>query len=156
MILVSGCVNYLNHADVEVEISNTFEARTGLALQSVTCPPKVPVKKGGVFQCEGILEEGQSFNLTVTQTDNQETISWDAKGSLQTLKGIVDNERLAAQITAGIKAQSQIEVITDCGDLFRVARAGDMFTCMTIDQQQNQSEVMVKANDDQGNVSWEL
>lgn len=155
-IALLGCTHHLNSDAVASEISETFTIRTGLRLNSVTCPDNEPVKQDAIFKCEGMLEQGQLFALTVTQVDTQENISWDAKAALQTLKGIIDNERLAAQISAGIKSQTNIDVITDCGALFRIARTGEMFTCSTIDQQNTQTEVMVKVQDDEGNVSWEL
>jgi len=153
---LSGCTQYLNHQGVELEIAHTFKTQTGLSLDSLTCPEKEPVKPGRVFACEGTLAGGQVVPLTVTQLDQSGKISWDAKASLNNLKGIVDNERLALQITEGIKTQTQIDVVTDCGELFRVARKGEVFTCITIDHQENQMDVMVKAQDDEGNVSWEL
>lgn len=156
VIVLGGCSNYIDGEKVESAISTGLQKQTGLEIKTVTCPEKEPIETDATFQCDVTVSDGQTFKADVTQQDDEGNIVWNAQAGLNTLKGFIDNDLLAKQISDGILAQTEIEVETDCGGLFRIATKGETFTCMATDAQNNTSEVRVEAQDDEGNVAWEL
>lgn len=156
VIVLGGCTNYIDGEKVESAISTGLQKQTGLEIKGVTCPEKEPIEADATFQCDVTVSDDQTFKADVTQQDKKGNVIWDAQAGLNTLKGLIDNDLLAKQISAGILEQTEIEVTTDCGGRFRVATKGKTFTCTTTDIQNNTSEVRVEAQDDEGNVAWEL
>ena len=153
--LLGACSSSIDAAKVESAISEGLAEQTGLIVDNVTCPESEPIEADASFDCQVALGD-QTFSAVVVQDDNEGNIRWNAQEGLQSLKGLIDNESLEAQITEGVLQQANIEVQTDCGPLFRVARAGESFTCTAVDLQNNEQEVTVNVKDDNGNVSWEL
>jgi len=45
---------------------------------TVTCPEDVPLEQGLTTDCEATSADGQSGTITVTQTDDQGNVSWEA------------------------------------------------------------------------------
>jgi uncharacterized protein DUF4333 len=83
---VSGCLSLLPVAcggdsnldtgALESQMKDTLGDRTGIPIQSVTCPDDVKPEKGSSFRCTATTERGERVLLNVTQEDGEGAVEW--------------------------------------------------------------------------------
>jgi hypothetical protein len=49
----------------------SLEQQTGSTIESIECPDRVAIKKGGDFRCTILLPNGEEFGATITMTNDQ-------------------------------------------------------------------------------------
>lgn len=152
---LAACTGTIDASKLETVISEGLLEQTALVTDTVTCPEDQEFAQGDVFFCNVTLEGGQSFDVEVTQEDDQGNVFWSADEGLQSLEGLISNQLLEEQIAQGIQEQLQLTTTVDCGGKYRVALKGETFSCTVTDEDGNSRPAQIVANDNQGNVSWE-
>ncbi len=75
VLVAAGCTKSLDTSGLE----STLQAQVAPTLNAgdvtVSCPDNVKVKAGGTFSCTATAG-AKTFTLTVTQTDDQGTVTW--------------------------------------------------------------------------------
>ena len=61
-------------------LPDTYEQKTGVELNTVTCPDQVPVGKGVAFTCTGVDANGVDITFDITQTDDQGNVDIEFNG----------------------------------------------------------------------------
>jgi hypothetical protein len=119
------------------EIRHWLKRTRSLELDTVLCPPSVPVEKGYAFECTATAK-GASVPVIVEFVDD--------RGQLKmTLKYAVV---VAAEVEKAIGAPQ-----VDCGPRIRPAKVGKTFRCSVSGGQT--PEVEVKIANKSGGVTWE-
>jgi hypothetical protein len=66
----------LDTAALESQMKETIGDRTGIPIESVTCPDDVKPEKGDTFRCTATTERGERVLLNVTQEDDEGAVRW--------------------------------------------------------------------------------
>jgi len=154
-LLLAGCGNQLNTADIEATIKADLE-RQGhrLSLQDVRCPNQVPRQANHYFRCVGELDSEGTFTINVVQQDNQGTVEWEVPNSKAMLNLVTVEARIAEELGQVVGQRALI----DCGHTYRANQPGDRFECQVVgeltDGRDRIDAVLVMAESD-GNLSWQ-
>jgi len=149
--LLTACSQTIDNNKVELAIKNGLTEKTGIAVNTVSCPSEIEIKANNIFECEVNAENNRVIIAEVTQTNNQGNISWQVNQGLLTVATIEE------QIKTGVSQQLNIEVTADCGnEKFKIAFQGETFNCETKDKKGNPRLVNVLVEDNKGSVSWKI
>jgi hypothetical protein len=66
----------LDTGALETQMKETLGDRTGIPIESVTCPDDVKPKKGDSFRCTATTERGERVLMNVTQEDDEGAVKW--------------------------------------------------------------------------------
>lgn len=152
--LLSACSQRLNGDDIAVKIQTELGQRENLPVQTVTCPKAIALAPQSTFQCTGELESGAPFVVEVTQTERPEDVQWKVPNS----KGILNLGDLEKHFQTTIGAETAAVPVVNCGDNYRLNRAGDRFECRVLNgilSDQTRVEKVVVTIDAEQNVSWQ-
>ena len=156
-LALGSCQQYIDMMKIEMQVLTTVKNQTGLEAKTISCPPKVKFQVNATFQCDVALSDNQVLTADIIQQNKIGEIRVNLEDGIKALKGVIDNDLLARQITEGVFAQTQIRVNTDCGGRLRLTRKEDTFTCITTNlDNQEKNEVRVVVKDDEGRLSWEI
>jgi Domain of unknown function (DUF4333) len=169
---------------LETRLKKEIMAKSGITIQSVTCPATISPTATRGFECQAIAEN-KSFTVAITPKPNKTSTTpppkpadpkpadpkarepkasdpkasdpKPAKNELQwNTKGLLVLPKLERTIQQGIKQQFQIDVKTSCGGKVRIAKPGDTFECKVTDQRGQTKAVQVRVDNEQGGVTWKL
>lgn len=76
------CNPPLDIEGLEPQLQQEAEDFTGRGFRSVSCPDDVQPEAGGTFDCEAVDEEGITFTIRVTQSDDQGNVSGKLIGAV--------------------------------------------------------------------------
>ena len=78
-LVLAGCAGerVVDTDELEGQIAAELQAQTGVTPTSVNCPDDVPEEAGGTFNCTVTADDGSSANVTVTQTDDDGSLTWE-------------------------------------------------------------------------------
>jgi hypothetical protein len=163
---LSACTKTLDTTKLESDIQQTVIRQGGLSLKTVACPKDVAMAAGKSFDCVGTLESGDLLAISVNQSDDKGTTTWD----LPNTKGLLNLAKLGALFQQTIQQEGQVLII-DCGRGYRSVKPGDRFECkvskiaekaakaqrLTEKKLENpkQPETIVVTIDPQSNVNWQ-
>lgn len=133
----------LDGETVAGEIDRGFEERTGVAADLVSCPDRIPRKKGETFECT-VLVGGTTAMVVGTMTDNAGAFDWEPD------RDVVDGDEIAAEIAAELGPDVQVT----CERVI-FADPGDPFTCEAVEAGGVTATVGVVIEED-GTVTWEV
>lgn len=76
-LLATGCSQAINVETLENELGAQIAVERGVGASAVkvVCPATVEVAAGSVVDCSAVID-GQSFTVTVTQTDGEGAMEW--------------------------------------------------------------------------------
>ena len=79
VLVFAGCTGQrvVDTEALEANIASEIEAQAGFAPTSVSCPEDVPAQEGDTFNCTVTAEDGSSANVSVRQTDDQGSVTWE-------------------------------------------------------------------------------
>ena len=129
------------------QISDGLFDQTGIVTDEVTCPGKVPVKKGATHLCTA-RAEGGNITVKVTQTNEKGGTRW------RTIKGLVVSAKIEDLIENHARDVSSKDMTLDCGRRHRVAVVDRSFECLAESRSGHEMKMRVTMNDERGNVSW--
>jgi len=123
--------------------------RFGLEVAEVDCPDSREEKPDDVFECVVTTGGGATIAMQVIQLDGGEI----SLSSGET-RGLLDREKLAAEIRAGLLAQG-MDTLVDCGSGFGDTAPGKSFECEARGSDRT-TTVVVTVQDRDGRVGWSL
>lgn len=74
-LVAGGCTKSLDTSSLETTLQSQAATQLGLDDLTVSCPDNVKVESGATFDCTATSADA-GFTLTVTQTDEQGTVTW--------------------------------------------------------------------------------
>ncbi|MGH2684362.1 MAG: DUF4333 domain-containing protein [Actinomycetota bacterium] len=79
MLVLVGCSGerVVDTDELEGQIAAELQAQTGVTPTSVSCPDDVPAEAGATFSCTVTADDGSTANVTVTQTDDEGSLTWE-------------------------------------------------------------------------------
>ena len=79
LLVFAGCTaqRVVDTEALEANIASEIESQAGFTPTSVSCPEDVPAQEGDTFSCTVTAEDGSSANVTVRQTDDQGSVTWE-------------------------------------------------------------------------------
>ncbi len=135
--------------EMEDRLSNEFNQKTGIAVQSVTCPGIVEVKAISQFECEATAD-GQNFEIAVEVTNpTGPQFTWSTRKLLFLSK-------VETAIQEQVKNKNGANVTATCGGKIRAVNQGDSFNCQVSNTQGQTRSAKVTVKDDQGTVDITL
>jgi len=145
---------------VKSEAVKTFEKRlrgelikkSGITVQTVSCPAQVDVTTKAPFSCQATVE-GKTFTIAVNPKSNAKTDKNELRWNTQ---GVLVLPKLEQTIRQGIQQQFRLDVKTNCGGTVRIVQPGETFQCKVTDSRGQTRPVTVQVDDAQGNVTWRL
>jgi hypothetical protein len=150
---LTACNQIIDAKKVEDAISTGLKEQIGVEVKSVTCPEDRPIKAQDQFTCDVEVDDanfdGLEFVVNVTQEDDEGNISWEAEGLLSL-------DAIEKQVTDGIAQQLEVEVTTECGPAYKVAKKGERFECKASDSSGVSKTILIEVTDNEGNVNWKL
>lgn len=81
-VALAGCggaftvTRYIDVDRLESTLADGLAEQTGATIQSVECPEEIAMETGNEFECTAIDDQGNTGIVTVTQDDDQGTITW--------------------------------------------------------------------------------
>jgi hypothetical protein len=141
-LVLAGCGQRLDTAELESEVKKAIADDTGVEVQAVDCPDDVEPEAGADFECTATGRDGTTAAAAVAQLGGGEV-----KITAPLLHVARAEQAIAAEIGGG--------TTLDCPDLV-VTRAGESFRCSAVDSSGAAAELVVTFDDAAGNVSWEL
>ena len=66
----------LDTEEAESAIKSGITSRTGVKIDSVSCPGDIEAEQGGTFRCVAVASNGQRAQVEVTQRDDEGNVSW--------------------------------------------------------------------------------
>lgn len=149
-IFILGCTPSFDSKQVEGVIQEGFVQKTGIEVESVSCPKDIELKANNTFECVLKDMDANEIAILVTQKDDQGNITWNAN------QGLISLDQLAQSIENNIKQNQDIDVKGNCGDSkFKIAHKDDVFECSISDPDGRSQVVKVTVSDEEGNVTWE-
>lgn len=88
--LLTACSSTLNTEKLEDVIKKGIEDQTNTDIAAVSCPEKVEIEEGDVFECEAEASDGSKASVTVTQQDDEGNVSWKLNSTDTASKGDPD------------------------------------------------------------------
>jgi hypothetical protein len=110
-VIAAGCgtsAPTIGTAAIESSITKALLVQRG-AHTNVTCPAKVPAKKGDVFTCNAVLNVGD-YPVSVTETDTKGNVKWGSKAALV----ILDTSHVSSAIEQSVLAQRGVKSTVTC------------------------------------------
>jgi hypothetical protein len=151
--IMTACNQIIDDQKVEDAISDGLKKQIGVDTKSITCPEDRPIKAQDKFTCDVEVDDstfdGSKFVVNVTQKDDEGNVEWNAEGLLSL-------DAIEKQVTEGIAQQLQVEVKTECGPAYKVAKKGDRFECQASDSSGVSKAVAIEVIDNEGNVNWSV
>ena len=139
----------LNIDQGEQVIQEQLAAKTGVPIDRVDCPERT-VKKGDQFDCTAFVQ-GQTLQITVTQTDDKGTITGQPKQAL------LDMNKAIAAFQPSIQQQTGVAVQVTCGDVrYRVQAVGSTFDCQLTVPGGTTRRIEVTVKDVDGGVDYHV
>jgi hypothetical protein len=80
VVLAVACTKSLDTSSLESTLQSQAAETLGVSDLTVSCPDNVKVQAGGTFTCTA-TGSGAAFTLTVTQSDDQGTVTWKVAGA---------------------------------------------------------------------------
>jgi len=140
---LGGCKKKISSDKAEDLVRGLFK-RNDVAVDKVSCPKDLKVKKGDIFMCD-VTAAGLSFQVEMRQKDD--------KGYTEAFaKGVAMPQVVAKQLTETARKKVGPEATVDCGpEKIRLAASGAKWSCMgSLGGQQHPIEI--EMTDDYG--SW--
>jgi Domain of unknown function (DUF4333) len=138
----------LKVAEIERAVQRTIATERGLRA-NVTCPARVPQRRGDVFTCTATLDVG-SYPVSVTQTNASGRVRYDSQQPLIALN-VAKVERA---ITTSIARQRGLAANVRCPPEV-LQRAGIRFSCVAITAARDHPYPFVVTEvDDSGRVRY--
>ncbi|NJP11836.1 MAG: DUF4333 domain-containing protein [Leptolyngbyaceae cyanobacterium RU_5_1] len=134
--------------ELENKLRANVSQKAGINVRAVNCPATTRIESGQLFNCQATAE-GKTFTLSIRSPDDKRELQWNTTGLLVLPK-------LEQTIQQGIKEQFRLDVKTNCGGTIRIAKPGDTFECKVIDGRGQTKTVVVRVDDEKGNVTWKL
>lgn len=81
-IALAGCggtftvTRYVDVERLESTLTDGLTEQTGATIESVECPEEIAMKAGNDFKCTATDDQGNTAVVTVTQDDDQGSITW--------------------------------------------------------------------------------
>jgi hypothetical protein len=143
----------LDTAQLEAELRSELE-QGGLAIESVSCPRRVPIQAGESFRCEVAPSSGEPFAVAVSQQENG-NLTWEVPNS----KRVLNLASLETYFQREIAGETQSMPIVLCGEeRYRLNQPGDRFECEVMNgaiaEQEEIERIVVQVNA-QSDVSWQ-
>ncbi len=161
---------------LEYRLKAEVTKKSGIPVQSVTCPVTANPADGKPFDCQA-MAANQAFlvalrpkatpfvlppqagaksktAIATTSPSPSPILSRSPKSELQwNTKGLLVLLKLEKTIQKSIKDQFQIEVKPNCGGKLRMVKPGDTFTCEVTDPKGTTKPIKVRVDDEKGNVT---
>jgi hypothetical protein len=80
-VAAAACTKTLDTDGLEGELKSQIEGQVNRTIAGVDCPADVEVETGGAFECIAEEEDGGTFTIQVTQTDDQGNVEWEVTGA---------------------------------------------------------------------------
>jgi hypothetical protein len=80
LIVLASMTTQIDTQGLERELRQQIEEQTSTTIATVECPDDVDVETGGTFECTGTAESGETFTISVVQTDDQGNVRWEVTG----------------------------------------------------------------------------
>ncbi len=159
---------------LEYRLQTEVAKKSGIPVQSVTCPITANPEDGKPFDCEARAanqtflvalrpketplalpaQAGSKAKTAIAPPTQPPLLSPSPKSALQwNTKGLLVLPKLEQTIQKSIKNQFQIEVKPNCGGKLRVVKPGDTFKCQVTDQKGTTKPITVQVDDEKGNVT---
>jgi hypothetical protein len=74
--VATACTRSLDTSSVVPELKQVLVKQYGLTDPTVSCPTNVKVRSGTTFTCTGTDASGVVFTFTLTQKNDQGSLSW--------------------------------------------------------------------------------
>ena len=143
----------LDTAEVERQIVQLTEDRTGVAPTDASCPADIEAERGATFACSASVQ-GQPISFTVTQTDDDGNVEVAGDNTF------VDVATVEASLTQQLGEAAGVEVVTTCdagGHSVLVDGVGRPIPCLVANAVDAADSVEVTATvDESGVVSYEV
>jgi len=115
---------------------------------TVACPDSLEVQAGLTSNCVATGADGETLDVSITQTDDQGNITWEVQSNNLDVTKLQDTvasqlaEQLGGEWTVACPADVplQQDLVTDCEATSADGQSGT---------------ITVTQTDDQGNISWE-
>lgn len=153
LLLSTACTDELPMELVQASIREDVARHFGLEVDRVECPPAPrAVAAGDRFECTARTGGGATVPVVVTQIDAEGQLRFE----LGEIEGVLVRERLAAEIRAGLVAQTRVEAAVDCGAGLDDTAPGESLECFATDAEGRRAAVRVEVRNRAGAVSWSL
>jgi hypothetical protein len=127
-VIAAGCGSSsptLGTAAIESSITKALLVQRG-ARADVTCPAKVPAKKGAQFTCNAALNVGE-YPVSVTEIDGKGGVKWGSKAALV----ILNTSHVSSAIEQSVLAQRGVKSTVVCPrDVLQ--KVGLSFVCKAV------------------------
>jgi len=148
-LTATACTRFVDMDKVREDVGQGVAERFGLEVAGVECPETRESKADDHFECVATTTGGATITARVFQLQDGE-VTW----SFGETRGLVDRERLAADIRAGLLAQG-FDARVDCGEGFGDTAPGESFRCDARGDERR-ATVVVTVQDREGRVGWSL
>jgi len=71
VLLLMGCAEKIDTADLESKLEEQLPRSTGLDVRSVDCPDDIEIEKGKKFECTAEAPNGSEVRVQVTLTNEE-------------------------------------------------------------------------------------
>jgi hypothetical protein len=146
----AGCTRRLDMEALGEAVSESVGEQFGLEVVGVECPESREAKPGDVFECLVTTAGGATIAMEILQLEDGE-VTWSSRETV----GLLDREKLAVDIRAGLLAQTGMEAEVDCGSGFGDTAPGDSFECHARATDRT-ATVIVTVQDREGRVGWSV
>ncbi|MGQ0609404.1 MAG: DUF4333 domain-containing protein [Chloroflexota bacterium] len=81
-VALAGCggsltvTRYIDVDRLESTLADGLTEQTGATIESVECPEEIAMEAGNEFECTATDDQGNTGIVTVTQDDDQGSITW--------------------------------------------------------------------------------
>ena len=141
---LSACGSIVDADILQSDIESYFAKKTGIGIQSVTCPEDVEFKEDTKFTCEVETVEGRRIKAYATVEG--EKVKWNIK------EGLLSFKKLEGFIKEEFAESQEVQVDADCGSKDIIAYKGDFVECTVSDSQNQNGIVKVVVIDNEGSV----
>jgi hypothetical protein len=146
----TACTRVLDMEALQGAVGDSVGERFGLEVAGVECPESREAKPHDVFECLVTTAGGATIAVQVLQLEGGEVTLSSGE-----TRGLLDREKLAADIRAGLLAQTGMDALVDCGSGFGDTAPGESFECEARGREQT-ATVVVTVQDRDGRVGWSL
>jgi hypothetical protein len=149
VVSVAGCTQRIDMEVLREQVRESVEERFGLEVAEVECPETRDARADDVFECVATTSGGATVAFEVVQLE-----AGEVSISSGSTRGLLQRERLAADIRAGLLAQG-LDAEVDCGPGFSDTAPGESFECLARGAEDSVT-VIVTVQDRDGRVGWSL
>ena len=138
-LALTGCGKTLENDSITSGVESKV-AEAGVTASSVSCPKDVKVKKGDTFTCTVTLETGQTFDVTLEQTDDNGTLNIDDGGQ------VFVGSKVASQLESALSSGSTTVTAT-CPNVTILPGGNGTFQCTAVASDGASATIVIPVRD---------